>query len=84
MDYVGRVGEMNTEMAERTAEVWVEGLRKQTELSQRMTRRCFDRSIEQAYNGEESFGPGFPTWWAPYSYIRSAVAYLGADASGDL
>ena len=68
LDYVGRVGEINTEMAERTAEVWVEGLRKQTDLSQRMTRRLFDGSIEQAYNGEESFGPGFPTWWAPYSY----------------
>jgi len=65
MDYVGRVGEINTEMAERTAQVWVEGLRKQMELSQRMTRRFFDRSIEQAYIGEESFGPG---WWAPYSY----------------
>jgi hypothetical protein len=68
MEYVGRVGEINTEMAERTAEVWVEGLRKQTELSQRMTRQFFDRSIEQAYDGEESFGPGFPTWWAPYTY----------------
>jgi hypothetical protein len=68
MEYVGRVGEINTEMAERTAEVWVEGLRKQTELSQRMTRQFFDKSIEQAYDGEESFGPGFPTWWAPYTY----------------
>jgi hypothetical protein len=69
MEYVGRVGEINTEMAERTAEVWVEGLRKQTELSQRMTRQFFDKSIEQAYDGEESFGPGFPTWWAPYTYV---------------
>jgi hypothetical protein len=68
MEYLGRVGEINTEMAERTAEVWVEGLRKQTELSQRMTRQFFDRSIEQAYDGEESFGPGFSTWWAPYTY----------------
>jgi hypothetical protein len=68
MDYVGRVGEINTEIAERTAEVWVEGLRKQTELSKRMTWQFFDRSIEQAYKSEESFGPGFPTWWAPYSY----------------
>jgi hypothetical protein len=68
MEYVGRVGEINAEMAERTAEVWVEGLRKQAELSQRMTRQFFDRSIEQAYNGAESFGPGFPTWWVPYSY----------------
>src|SRR5215217_2559312 len=68
MDYVGRVGKINTEMAERTAEVWVEGLRKQTELSKRMTWQFFDRSIEQAYKSEESFGPGFPTWWAPYSY----------------
>jgi hypothetical protein len=68
MEYVGRVGEINTEMAERMAEVWVEGLRKQTELSQRMTRQFFDRSIEREYNGEESFGSGFPTWWAPYSY----------------
>jgi hypothetical protein len=68
MDYVGRVGEINTEMAERMAEVWVDGLRNQTELSQRMTQQFFDRSIEQAYNGEESFGPGFLTWWTPYSY----------------
>jgi hypothetical protein len=68
MEYVGRVGEINTEMAERTAEVWVVGLRKQTELSQRMTRQFFDKSIEQAYDGEESFGPGFPIWWAPYTY----------------
>lgn len=64
MDYVGRVGEINTEIAVRTADVWVEGLRKQTELSKRMTWQFFDRSIEQAYNSEEYFGPGFPTWWA--------------------
>jgi Asp-tRNA(Asn)/Glu-tRNA(Gln) amidotransferase C subunit len=68
MDYVSRVGEINTEMAERTAEVWVEGLRKQTELSKWMTWQFFDRSIEHVYNSEEFFSPGFPTWWAPYSY----------------
>jgi hypothetical protein len=63
-DYVGRVGEINTEIAQRTAEAWVQGFRKQTELSKRMTWQFFDRSIEQAYNSEEYFGPGFPTWWA--------------------
>ena len=67
-EYVGRVGEINTEMAGRMAEIWVEGFRKQTELSQRITLQFIDRSIEQAYNNKESFGPGFPTWWTPYSY----------------
>ena len=67
-EYVGRVGEINIEMAGRMAEFWVEGFRKQTELSQRITLQFFDRSIEQAYNSEDFFDPGFPIWWAPYTY----------------
>jgi Asp-tRNA(Asn)/Glu-tRNA(Gln) amidotransferase C subunit len=68
MDYVGRVGEINTEIAERTAEVWVEGLRKQTELSKRMTQEFAEKTVEQVYGSEGSFATGFPGWWAPYYY----------------
>jgi hypothetical protein len=67
-DCVGRVGEINTEIAQRTAEVWVEGFRKQTELSKRMTQEFADKTIEQLYGSEGSFATGFPGWWAPYYY----------------
>jgi hypothetical protein len=43
-------------------------LRKQTELSKRMTQEFAEKTIEQVYGGEGSFAPGFPDRWAPYHY----------------
>jgi hypothetical protein len=67
-DYVGRVGEINAQIAQRTAEVWVEGFRKQTELSKRITLEFADKTVEQLYGREGFFPTGLPVWWATYYY----------------
>ena len=68
-DYALKAGELNTEMAKRATEVWVEGLQKHTQLSQNIAQEYLDKTEEQGHHGAEGFFDGsFPSWWAPYSY----------------
>ena len=71
-EYALKAGEINTEMAKRATEVWVEGLQKHTQLSQNIAQEFFDKTEEQSRHGAEGFFDGsFPSWWAPYSYDPS-------------
>ena len=74
-EYTVKAGEINTEMAKRTTEVWIEGLQKHTQLSQKIVQEFFDKAEEheeQHRHGAEGFFEGFfdrsfPSWWAAYS-----------------
>src|SRR5215204_5521916 len=67
-EYAAKAGEINTEMAKRMTEVWVEGLQKHTQLSQKIAQEFIDKAKEQGRHGaEEFFDQGLPSWWAPYS-----------------
>src|SRR5918911_1472951 len=47
-DYTVKAQELNTQLAQRAVETWIDGLRKQTELSQDMTQALFGKAEEQA------------------------------------
>src|SRR5215217_9616805 len=67
-EYAAKAGEINTEMAKRMTEVWVEGLQKHTQLSQKIAQEFIDKAKEQGRHGaEEFFDRDFPSWWAAYS-----------------
>ena len=48
-DYAVKAQELNTQFARRAVETWIDGLRKQTELSQDVAQELFGRAEEQAY-----------------------------------
>jgi gas vesicle protein len=66
-EYAVKAGEINTEMAKRMTEVWVEGLQKHTQLSQKIAQEFFDKAEEQGHSAEGFFDRGLPSWWAPSS-----------------
>ena len=42
-DYTVKAQELNTQLARRAVETWIDGLRKQTELSQEVAQKLFPR-----------------------------------------
>jgi hypothetical protein len=55
-------------MAKRMTEVWIEGLQKHTQLSQKIAQEFIDKAKEQGRHGAEGFfDRDFPSWWAAYS-----------------
>jgi hypothetical protein len=55
-DYTVKAQELNTQFARRAVETWIDGLRKQTELSQDVTQELFGRAEEQADAYRRFFG----------------------------
>ena len=47
-DYAVKAQELNTQFARRAVETWIDGLRKQTELSQEAAQALFGKAEEQA------------------------------------
>jgi hypothetical protein len=55
-DYTVKAQELNTLFARRAVEAWIDGLRKQTELSQDAAQELFGRAEEQADAYRRFFG----------------------------
>ncbi len=55
-DYFVKAQELNTQLAQRAVETWVDGLRKQTELSQDVAQELFGRADEQVDVYRRFFG----------------------------
>jgi hypothetical protein len=72
MDYAVKAQEVNVDLLRKTTEVWIEGFRKQTELSQEMAQEFFEKAEDQTYASQEFFGQwgfplmGVPSGWMPY------------------
>ena len=67
MDYAVKAQEVNAELLQKTAEVWIEGVRKQTELSQDMVQEFAEKAEDQAYVYQEFYKRwNFPFGWIPY------------------
>lgn len=68
MDYAAKAQEVNVDLLRKTAEIWIEGLRKQTELSQEMAQEVFEKAEDQGYAARDFFKQwGFPlSWQTPY------------------
>src|SRR5918998_5967732 len=71
-DYAVKAQEVNTELLRKTTEVWIDGLRKQTELSQDMFQEVFGKAEDQTRAYEDFFAQwgtpfmGFPFARMPY------------------
>jgi hypothetical protein len=67
MDYTVKAQEVNTELLRKTTEVWIEGFRKQAELSQDVAEEFFKRAEDQAHAYQDFFGEwSFPFVRIPY------------------
>jgi hypothetical protein len=76
MDYTVKAQEVNTELLRKTTELWIQGLRKQSELSQDMSQEFFEKAEEGARAYQDFFGQwglpftGFPFFPMAYDPTR--------------
>ena len=67
MDYTVKAQEVNTELLRKTTELWIQGLRRQSELSQDMSQELFEKAEEGARAYQDFFGQwGFPFVGFPF------------------
>ena len=71
-DYAVKAQELNTQLARRAVETWIDGMRKQTELSQEVAQELFGRAEEQADVYRRFFGQ-----WSsfPFPGMTSSVMF---------
>ncbi len=73
-DYTVKAQELNTQLARRAVETWIDGLRKQTELSQEMAQELFGKAEEQADVYRSFFGQ-----WGKVPAMRFPFAGMAND-----
>ena len=73
-DYTVKAQELNTQLARRAVETWIDGLRKQTELSQEMAQELFGKVEEQADVYRSFFGQ-----WGNVPAMRFPLAGMAHD-----
>jgi hypothetical protein len=68
-DYTVKAQELNTQLARSAVETWIDGLRKQTELSQEAAQALFGKAEEQADVYRSFFGQwgNVPTMRFPFA-----------------
>jgi hypothetical protein len=94
MDYAVKAQEINTNLLQRTTELWIEGLRKQVDLSQEMAQEFFEKAEEQAHATQDLLGQwnkafaGYPLMSFPFMRMAQRtlrttqrVVEQGAEAS---
>jgi hypothetical protein len=76
-DYTVKAQELNTQFARRAVETWIDGLRKQTELSQDVAQELFGRAEEQADAYRRFFGQwgNFPMGGFPFPGMANSVMF---------
>jgi hypothetical protein len=71
-DYTVKAQELNTQFARRAVETWIEGLRKQSELSQDVAQELFGRAEEQA----DAYRRFFGQWgYFPFPGMANSVMF---------
>src|SRR5918997_5893326 len=72
LDYAVRVQELNTTLAQRAVETWIDALRRQTALGQDATREIFGKAEEQGDALRSFYGQWTGMLWSfPFSGTRS-------------
>ncbi len=56
MDYAVKAQEMNTNLLQRTTELWIEGLQKQADHSQELAQEFFEKVEDQAHATQDFLG----------------------------
>ena len=76
-DYTVKAQELNTQFARRAVEAWIDGLRKQTELSQDAAQELFGKAEEQADAYRRYFGQwgNFPMGSFPFPGMANSVMF---------
>jgi len=76
-DYTVKAQELNTQFARRAVETWIDGLRKQTELSQEVAQELFGKAEEQADAYRRFFGQwgNFPMGGFPFPGMTNSVMF---------
>ena len=76
-DYTVKAQELNTQFARRAVETWIDGLRKQTELSQDVAQELFGRAEEQADAYRRFLGQWgtFPMGGFPFPGMANSVMF---------
>ena len=76
-DYTVKAQELNTQFARRAVETWIDGLRKQTELSQEVAQELFGKAEEQADAYRRFFGQWgtFPMGGFPFPGMTNSVMF---------
>ena len=76
-DYTVKAQELNTQLARRAVETWIDGLRKQTEVSQDMAQELFGRAEEQADAYRRFFGQwgNLPMGGFPFPGMSNSVMF---------
>jgi hypothetical protein len=69
MDYTVKAQEVNAELLQKTAEVWIEGLRKQTKLSQDMAQEVFEKAEDQAHVYQNFYEDFYKRWSFPFAWM---------------
>ena len=72
--YTVKVQELNTQLTRRAVETWIDGMRKQTELSQEMAQQLFGKAEEQADVYRSFFGQ-----WGNVPAMRFPFAGMAND-----
>jgi hypothetical protein len=68
MHYAVKAQEVNTELLRKTTEIWIEGFRRQTALSQDMAQEFFEKAEDQAHAYQDFFGQwGLPFMSFPFA-----------------
>jgi hypothetical protein len=73
-DYTVKAQELNTRLAQRAVETWIDGMRKQTELSQEIAQELFGKAEEQADVYRSFFGQ-----WGNVPMMRFPFAGMATD-----
>jgi hypothetical protein len=73
-DYTVKAQELNTQLARRAVETWIDGMRKQTELSQEMAQELFGKAEQQADVYRRFFGQ-----WGNVPMMRFPFAGIATD-----
>ncbi len=76
-DCTVKAQELNTQLARRAVETWIDGLRKQTELSQDVAQKLFGSAEEQADAYRSFFGQwvNLPNGGFPFPGMASSVMF---------
>jgi len=69
IDYAVKAQEVNAELLRKTAEVWIEGIRKQTELSQDMAQEFFEKAEDRSYVYQDFYREFFKRWDLPFGWM---------------
>ncbi|HET7273108.1 MAG TPA: hypothetical protein VFI90_18720 [Rubrobacter sp.] len=90
-DYTVKAQELNTQLAQRTVETWIDGLRKQTELSQDVAQALFGKAEEQAdvyrsffeqWGHLPTVGFPFPTNNATFPFQKQGMRLVDTATKG--